>query len=393
MQALQQTMQQSDQDVSVKSADSKGDGFYIPSLDGIRACAFSLVFIGHAGLEKIWSTSGAFGVTIFFFLSGYLITTLLRMEAEKSRTISLRRFYLRRLFRIFPPMYITLAIAYILGLAGILATRGNWFGLISSAAYFYNYAALLSHHVEVPTSLGILWSLMIEEHFYLIFPVLYFVMIRKRFSRRKQAVILLVLCAVALAWRYYVVYKIGVPFTTLPRWTVSATDCRFDSILFGCILAILNNPYLGDESPLLQRFKGAFAIGGLLLIAVSIALNEPHYRETLRYTLQGVALYAIFYYCISSYRGWQAGWLEWKPLRWIGWLSYSLYLIHLMFLQTLNARFPLHAISVAVVSFGLSVAFAWLMRLGVETPLRNFRARLEKRLGTQTQRPTFSQTL
>ena len=77
---------------------------YIPSLDGIRAIAFLFVFIAHAGLDKI--VPGGFGVTIFFFLSGYLITSILRLEASRTHKISLRKFYLRRAFRILPPMYI-----------------------------------------------------------------------------------------------------------------------------------------------------------------------------------------------------------------------------------------------------------------------------------------------
>src|SRR5215467_9759259 len=88
-------------------------GFYIPSLDGLRGIALLLVFIAHAGLDKV--VPGGFGVTVFFFLSGYLITSLLRLEADhKSGHISLADFYLRRVFRIWPLMYITVGIAYVL---------------------------------------------------------------------------------------------------------------------------------------------------------------------------------------------------------------------------------------------------------------------------------------
>src|SRR5437016_5429614 len=80
--------------------------FYIPSLDGIRAVAFLFVFVAHAGLGNV--VPGGFGVTIFFFLSGYLITTLMRREAERSGTVSLRIFYARRFLRIFPPFYLVL---------------------------------------------------------------------------------------------------------------------------------------------------------------------------------------------------------------------------------------------------------------------------------------------
>src|SRR5689334_10066848 len=87
-------------------AASKTDGFYIPSLDGIRAAAVGLVFLAHAGLNE--RVPGNFGVTVFFFLSGFLITTLLRMEFDKTGRISLKAFYPRRTLRILPPMYLVL---------------------------------------------------------------------------------------------------------------------------------------------------------------------------------------------------------------------------------------------------------------------------------------------
>jgi peptidoglycan/LPS O-acetylase OafA/YrhL len=92
--------------------------FYLPCLDGIRGLAFLLVFVAHAGLGRL--LPGGLGVTIFFFLSGYLITTLLRLEIEDTGTISLRNFYVRRALRILPPMYVTLCIVALLGLYGAM---------------------------------------------------------------------------------------------------------------------------------------------------------------------------------------------------------------------------------------------------------------------------------
>jgi peptidoglycan/LPS O-acetylase OafA/YrhL len=90
-------------------------GLHLPSLNGIRTVAFALVFLGHAGLNKI--VPAAFGVTLFFFLSGYLITALLRLELEKTGTVSLKNFYLRRMLRILPPFYLVFACA--LGAYGV----------------------------------------------------------------------------------------------------------------------------------------------------------------------------------------------------------------------------------------------------------------------------------
>ncbi len=86
-------------------ATSGKPSFHIPSLDGVRALAFLAVFLCHAGLDRIFP--GGFAVTVFFFLSGYLITTLLRREFEKTGTISFGKFYYRRALRIFPPLFRT----------------------------------------------------------------------------------------------------------------------------------------------------------------------------------------------------------------------------------------------------------------------------------------------
>src|SRR5438105_2995303 len=88
-----------------KGASSEG-GFQIPSLDGIRAVSFLIVFLAHAGLERY--VPGYFGLTVFFFLSGFLITTLLRREYDRTGSVSLSHFYLRRILRIFPPFYLVL---------------------------------------------------------------------------------------------------------------------------------------------------------------------------------------------------------------------------------------------------------------------------------------------
>ena len=111
--------------------------FYIPSLDGIRAVAAMLVFVSHAGWSHI--IPGGFGVTIFFFLSGYLITTLLRREFEKTGSINFKNFYLRRVYRIFPPLYIILFLISILALTGIVEHQMRPWAVVSQVFYWTNY--------------------------------------------------------------------------------------------------------------------------------------------------------------------------------------------------------------------------------------------------------------
>ena len=108
--------------------------FYIPSLDGMRTIAFLLVFVGHTGATKI--VPGGFGVTVFFFISGYLITTLLRREYEKNQFINLKHFYLRRIVLIWPGFYLVLFLGAILTLIGVLEGEMQLPAFLSQALHY-----------------------------------------------------------------------------------------------------------------------------------------------------------------------------------------------------------------------------------------------------------------
>jgi peptidoglycan/LPS O-acetylase OafA/YrhL len=348
--------------------------FYVPVLDGIRAVAFGLVFVAHAGLDKV--VPGGFGVTVFFFLSGYLITTLLRLEADRTGAISLKGFYIRRAFRILPPLYITIAFVAALGAAHILESPGRWQACLAAILSSFNYFKLLApSHGGLPTGLGVVWSLAIEEHFYLLFPLVYMAFVRRRVAAKTQAAILLSSCLVALLWRVILVYGIHISLTVDPPWTYVATDCRFDAIAWGCLLAICNNPWFADRSPLLGKYRGYLALGGLATIVASLLIRNPAYRETFRYTIQSMALYPIFYYAVASPSAQIIRWLSWKPLRWIGWTSYSLYLIHDTILLKFESQFGVHVLKIGVICFILAALYAAVMRYAVENPLRKVRAR------------------
>ena len=220
-------------------------------------------------------------MTIFFFLSGYLITTLLRREFASTAEISIKHFYIRRSLRILPPMYLTLGLACFVVSFLPSMRSATWLGILSALGYFYNYANLIHDDpARLPAGIGVIWSLMIEEHFYLVFPFAYSKLLRSRLTRYQQAALLGSICLGALLWRCCLVLVLHTPVLTLPRWTYSATDARFDSILWGCILAIVWNPAFGDGSPRLNRNAGKLAGGGLLLLVATLMIRNPVLRET-----------------------------------------------------------------------------------------------------------------
>ncbi|OYW70121.1 MAG: hypothetical protein B7Z21_00060, partial [Verrucomicrobiales bacterium 32-60-5] len=234
----------------VSKAPSQG-AFHIASLDGMRAVAILIVFLSHAGLSHV--VPGLFGVTVFFFLSGYLITTLLRMECEKHGGANLRQFFLRRTLRILPPFYLILAVIALLTFLSVLPGGFHSQALTAQALFAANYWEIAGG--VQPPGTEILWSLAVEEHFYLLFPFLYLAMRRFMPDRRHQFALLLTLCAAVLAWRMLLVHQ----FSAIdlhsgsahhPR-TCHSTDTRLDGLLFGCALAVWGNPAL--DATLIRR--------------------------------------------------------------------------------------------------------------------------------------------
>jgi peptidoglycan/LPS O-acetylase OafA/YrhL len=348
---------------------------YLPALDGIRACAFALVFVAHTGLEA--AVPGGLGVTIFFFLSGYLITTLMRAEWAKTGDISLTAFYKRRALRILPPLYLVMIIGWTLDWFHIPAHRATGFGLLSILFYFYNYAALLhSGTVEiVPAGLNVVWSLMIEEHFYLVFPFVYLAAKKRAVPAARLARILAAVCIAALLWRFVLVFYFHTSLTSSFGWTYAATDARFDSILWGSVMAIGFNPWCGDASQFLDRRRGPLAAAGAALILLSLLWREPHFRETLRYTLQGIAMLPVFYYIVSAPQSWLARALAWQPLRWLGWVSYTMYLCHVMLIYILFTYLKWNPWLLTLCALAIAGIFSELVRQGIEKPLRQLKRR------------------
>lgn len=341
--------------------------FYIPSLDGIRALAVGIVFFAHAGYDHI--IPGGMGVTIFFFLSGYLITTLLRREQEKKGKISLRKFYMRRVLRIWPPMYLALAFALILCFAGIVnVPRIEPVPLLFQSLHLTNIYVLFIGDGKIMPGTGVLWSLCVEEHFYLFFPLL-LIILSKFFKRVSIAMILGAICVAVLGWRMFLYHQSGDVFRIF-----SGTDTRVDSILFGCIMGLWKNPYLDGARIKSLGLKLALLAGGLALLLFTLLYRNDNFRSTFRYTVQGIALFPIFFLAVSEARWTVFRWLELAPMRAIGKISYTLYLVHFPIVIATYETFPeFKAPAVVAIAAVASLIMATLVYYAVEKPLAHFR--------------------
>ena len=344
---------------------------HIPSLDGLRAVSFLLVFAAHAGLEHF--VPGGFGVTIFFFLSGFLITTLLRAEFEKNGVISIRHFWLRRTLRILPPFYLVLASALLIGLAvdppGTLSPPA----VTAQALQYTNYWIVRHGYEGQPSGTGVYWSLAVEEHFYILFPWFYILLQKAKLSARNQAAVLWGICVLVLAWRLVLVFVHHAPMVR----TYLASDTRVDSILFGCALAVWKNPVLDDVALNERRWKYAYVPFAALLLACCLVERGDNFRETVRYSLQGAALTIVFIAAIR-FQYWRVfAWLNSRAAVFIGLLSYSLYLLHLAVLLGIARALPEAGLLVqGAVSLMISIALAWMIYIIVEKPCARLRRRL-----------------
>lgn len=340
----------------------------IPSLDGIRAAAIVLVFFSHAVPDDFpVVVPGGFGVTTFFFLSGYLITTLLRVEHEAAGAVSLRGFYLRRLLRIHPPLLAMLGLAAVLAAADLLPGQFDPVALGAAVLQLSNYLLLARGEGALPPGVGVLWSLSVEEHFYLVFPVAYSFLAGRRVSRRAMGGVLLAVCAVVLAWRLALSLELGASVAHLRL----ATDARLDSILYGCVLAVVANPVL-DRPRVSRRVLTLWLLPlGLAGLAASHAIPGERLREALKYSVQGVAFLPVFAAAIRYPDFLPFRLLNARPVAFLGVLSYGFYLVHAVVLRALEDGLGIRRGSAAlyVAGFAGSLLLAWLLHLGVERPL------------------------
>ena len=261
---------------------------YIPSLDGIRALSVLAVIVYHA--NKHWLPGGFLGVEVFFVISGYLITLLLLAESEKSGTVSLKEFWLRRARRLLPALWVVvLGVVVFAALfqREILGTlRGdvvaalfygfNWFQVWVGTSYFTSFEFVPLRH---------LWSLAVEEQFYLIWPIVMLVV--AKFGKRRLPIVSAVFFFIAVGLTVYmaVVYQPGTistindtpeQFMSLFGQSVSRVDYLFlgtftrsSGLLLGAALAIWWRPWLLQHSRAGEsKLYDIVGFGGLVALAL-----------------------------------------------------------------------------------------------------------------------------
>lgn len=323
---------------------------YIPGLDGLRAIAVLIVLVAHFGLSHI--VPGGFGVTVFFFISGFLITRLLIAEAEKKGRIGLKDFYVRRAIRLFPALlgmtFVTTAVHIGLGLGSPVGTE-----FAAANLYFTNYYQIAQQAIgSAPyMSWTPLWSLAVEEHFYLLFPAL---LVLTGLNWRRLTTALLAVIVLVPLWRLAV--SLIWP-DTAELYTYMATDARIDSIAYGCLFTLVLHQ-LRDPARLRMLIGWVPSGLAILTLLATFLIRDDMFRQVLRFSVQGLTIGVLL---LNLYFGRAFQWafpiLEISPLRWIGRVSYGLYLWHfpvLDLVERLALSTPLTVIIALALSFAVT---------------------------------------
>jgi peptidoglycan/LPS O-acetylase OafA/YrhL len=351
---------------------------HVPALDGFRGIAVLIVIGAHStlvfrpSLLRTVVPSGFLGVDLFFVLSGFLITALLLTEQMRSptRRISFSRFYLRRALRLLPALFALLAVhavyVFLTGLPGGIEFRTD----VAAVFYVSNWVLVTGHHVS--SGMQHLWSLAIEEQFYLIWPLVVGTLLGIRRSLKFTVGALVVAILVVVVWRASL-WKDGTNLFTLD-YIYMRTDTRADTILVGAlaanlwvrgallprhalnVLAWISAAFIAACVMFIPYWQGFYYKGGLTAVAVAA----------------GIVLLAVV-----EAPGALARVLSWSPLRGIGQVSYGLYLWHLpvfVAVQRYGSDWP--ALAQWLVALAITAAATWLSWHFVETPFLRLKTRL-----------------
>lgn len=357
---------------------SKGEMGYLPGLDGLRAVAVVGVLLYHAG----WSLlpGGFLGVDVFFVISGFLITTLILEEYNRTGRVNFRRFYLGRARRLLPAVLVMLLIvgavvaiwahdaARQFGLDAVASIFyvNNWWYIFSDQSYFEftGRPALLKH----------LWSLAVEEQFYLIWPAVAFFVVR-RSGLAALRWLALGLAAASTIWMAVLSSMNGYPELADPSRAYFGTDAHAMGLLVGAALATAWRPgRLPTSLPAnSRRLLMGIGISALVIVLASFVFVGEFTPWLYRGGFLAIALVVAILIAMATHPALPLGsWLGNAPMRWIGQRSYGLYLWHwpVMMLTRPGIDTSLDGPANLVLQLGLTFALAEASYRFVEMPIR-----------------------
>jgi peptidoglycan/LPS O-acetylase OafA/YrhL len=323
-----------------------------PALDGLRGLAVLMVLWGHTRI--VGDRAATLGVTLFFVLSGFLITSLLLEEREETGRINFPAFYVRRALRLLPALGLLIVIV---GIVMVLEGRAGDLpaDVVPAMFYFANWAAADGADLRYFEHT---WSLSVEEQFYIVWPASLLFIIT--FANRWRFVLIAALIAASVAWRFFFAAQ-----GDLLRWA-NGSDTRGDALLIGCLLALAISA--GYRLPF-RRVTVALVV----IVMVMLSLVPDYNAMTYGVTVMALASALLVGWFVER----PAGVLAWGPLMFVGRISYGLYLWQtpVISLWIFYIDGPLWAR--ALWMFGVTFAVAVLSWRYVEAPALRLKRRWE----------------
>jgi peptidoglycan/LPS O-acetylase OafA/YrhL len=350
---------------------------HIAGLDGIRALCIIGVITFHAQGTLAGVIDGSLGVMAFFVLSGYLITTLCLREEEETGDVSLRAFYVRRVFRLVPLYYAVIAIYWMAACALHDAQMKS--RLLQALPYFVFHINELA-----PVNVfGQSWSLGVEEKFYLLWPLLAFVVSKARPRLRILLAFLLMLVPLGIGALWGVPAKPFAQVIPTPReafWDRALPG--YAILMLGCLLACLLYTPVGFRIAhrIARPISSVAVVAILLLSEIVIAMHGTYVTQhSVGCKLAFAFVFTVFLtLMLVSQKRWLA-FLEWRLISHIGQRSYALYLVHMLCLRAAQVICSRHTttpelgqVGIIVVAGVLSLAAAEILYWVVEDPLRRY---------------------
>ncbi|MBA3872832.1 MAG: acyltransferase [Anaerolineae bacterium] len=342
---------------------------YIPALDGIRGMAIILVMMAHANVP--FAQGGFIGVDIFFVLSGFLITALLLKEFDEHATIHFKRFYMRRILRLLPALIVMLIVLNLLSviLLNTVERQNNLIDSFIALFYLSNWTFALGFRPLF--FLTHTWSLSSEEQFYILWPIILFLLLRMQSSKEKIFGIVLALATASWLWR--VILTITV--MSYPRVFFSL-DTRMDGLLMGCALAILIaiNPH--------QLMKWAhrtpfIPVATVVIIGLMGLITDGNSTSTPFWSIASVGLLTtitVFYFVINP-TSWLKSFFELKPLVFVGRISYGLYLWHYIIFKYMTDYLHMSWAGTLIIGGGLALLISLLSYYFIEQPILSLKSK------------------
>jgi peptidoglycan/LPS O-acetylase OafA/YrhL len=338
----------------------------LPALDGLRAIAVFTVIVYHFGFESV---PGDLGVSAFFVLSGFLITWLLLKEYDRTGSISIRRFYMRRLLRIAPAYYGFLIFVYVEE-----QVRGYHWDLsllLSGLLYVVNYYNAFNGHPN--TAIAHAWSLGVEQQFYLLWPFILWACIGKR--RLITVWLISGLIVLVACWRSFLYVVLGVT----PAYVYNAFETRLDCLAVGCLVAVCGAlPRFQSFAATLSRLT-VLPVCTLALLLYSRVQGSEAYHYSIGFTVDSIllALFMLQILILGQHGIWS--WINHPVMMYLGLISYSLYLYHLIGLGISNrlasSSLPVELIVALLACVVLASGSYWI----IERPFLLLKGRLQTR--------------